>query len=244
MNEAGPRPGGHGPAPFQAVLFDAAGTLFRARPPVPELLSGLVAEAGHPVGVQRVAAAVSQVESAHGVPDDAPDPESRHAYWTGHVTRILGAARVPADPGTLESVARAAASAITDPAAYELVPGVPSLLDAVEKAGLPMGIVSNFDDLLFGILDGTGLSERFDVVVTSYRFGVYKPDPAIFREGARLIGADPLSTWFLGDSPYSDMQGAQRAGMTGVLYDPGGTKTGYEGRRVTCMPEFKRLIGV
>jgi phosphoglycolate phosphatase-like HAD superfamily hydrolase len=138
--------------------ISAAGTLFRARPPVPELLSGLVAEAGHPVGVQRVAAAVSQVESAHGVPDDAPDPESMHAYWTGHVTRILGAARVPADPGTLESVARAAASAITDPAAYELVPGVPSLLDAVEKAGLPMGIVSNFDDLLFGILDGTGLS--------------------------------------------------------------------------------------
>lgn len=228
----------------EAVLFDAAGTLVFAEPSVPEIIARLLREAGAAADIRKIAQAQALVESAHGVPDDAPDRPTRRRYWTAHIHRIVSATDAAPDDRVLTAVAQAAADAVLDPAGYRLMPGALELLDRVDAAGKPKAIVSNFDDLLFEILDAVGLSARFPVVVSSFRFGAYKPEPAIFHEAAHRIGADRRDTCFLGDSPYSDMVGAARAGMTGVLFDPADARRDFAGRRVRSLAQFGGLIDV
>lgn len=228
----------------EAILFDAAGTLFLAEPAVPEVIAHHLKEKGITVDARMIAQTMARIESVHGVPDDAPDRSTRHRYWTAHVQRIATAAAPGADDRTLSAAAYAAAEAVLDPAGYRLMPGATELLDKVDAAERPKAIVSNFDDLLFEILDALGLTTRFAVIVSSFRFGAYKPDPAIFHEAARRIGADHQSTCFLGDSPYSDMQGAARAGMIGILFDPTDIRGDFIGYRVHSLTDFGELIGI
>ena len=77
----------------------------------------------------------------------------------------------------------------------------------------PLGVISNFQGNLEPCLDELGLLDRFDVVVDSARVGVRKPDPAIFRLTLARVGADPDSSWMIGDSPVSDIEPAAALGM-------------------------------
>ena len=49
---------------------------------------------------------------------------------------------------------------------------------------------------------------------------VRKPHPTIFLTAAQKLGTEPGDTWFVGDSPAFDVDGAKAAGMVSVLYAP------------------------
>ncbi|MDQ0735267.1 HAD family hydrolase [Arthrobacter agilis] len=93
------------------------------------------------------------------------------------------------------------------------------LLDALEARGIPYGAVSNnVHDYQRAKLDRAGL-QRIGVLVGIDTVGVAKPDPAIYREGARLIGAAPSRTLYVGDNRLVDAVGARDAGLIGVWLD-------------------------
>lgn len=89
---------------------------------------------------------------------------------------------------------------------------------ALRDAGVAVGAVSNASrSLQERKLEAAGLADVVPLLVTVETFGVGKPDPRVFREGARLLGADPAHTAYVGDEPDVDAQAAALAGLRGVL---------------------------
>lgn len=95
-----------------------------------------------------------------------------------------------------------------------LFPDAAAVLGELRKRGHRLAIVSNGSAEAQGAkIAATGLAARVDVVLISGVLGLRKPDPAIFREAARLLGVDPGACVFVGDDPEKDVAGAARAGM-------------------------------
>ncbi|MHA7180929.1 HAD family hydrolase [Arthrobacter sp. MDB2-24] len=98
------------------------------------------------------------------------------------------------------------------------------LLDELDARGIPYGAVSNnVHDYQRAKLDRAGL-HRIAVLVGIDAVGVAKPDPAIYREGARLIGTAPERTLYVGDNRLIDAVGARSAGLVGVWLDRTGMR--------------------
>ncbi|MFO7244684.1 MAG: HAD family hydrolase [Actinomycetes bacterium] len=94
------------------------------------------------------------------------------------------------------------------------------LLDALDLAGVAYGAVSNAHVAYQrDKLDRAGL-ERVPMLVGVDTFGVGKPDPRVFLEGARLLGAEPASAAYVGDELDIDARAAVAAGLAcGVWVD-------------------------
>jgi len=65
-------------------------------------------------------------------------------------------------------------------------------------------------------LQATGLYQRFDAIVTASEVEKVKPDPALFLEAARLIGADSRRCLVLEGTPFG-VKAADAAGMPVIL---------------------------
>jgi putative hydrolase of the HAD superfamily len=92
---------------------------------------------------------------------------------------------------------------------------------AVRRSGVRTGLISNS----WG-LDGyplERLGELFDAVIVSGQVGLRKPDPEIYRLGAREIGVEPADCVFVDDLP-GNLAPAVALGMIGVHHaDPART---------------------
>ena len=103
--------------------------------------------------------------------------------------------------------------------------------DAIEvltalKPRYRLGVISNTvgsgDAELAEALERAGIRPLIDALVTSRDFGVAKPDPAIYAEGARRLGVPLDATLMVGDRLDTDIAGALRAGIPAVwLRHPG-----------------------
>jgi putative hydrolase of the HAD superfamily len=69
-----------------------------------------------------------------------------------------------------------------------------------------------------------GYDDLFDVSLYSCELGVAKPDPAFFREAARLIDAPPEAILFVDDSD-RNVAGAREAGLVAEQWDLGADRT-------------------
>lgn len=89
-------------------------------------------------------------------------------------------------------------------------------LPALEQISLPKVLVTNFYGNMHTVLEEFGLSHLFVDVVESSVVGVRKPDPEIFRLGAKALGLDPSETVMVGDSADKDIEPARLAGCRTV----------------------------
>ena len=86
--------------------------------------------------------------------------------------------------------------------------------------GPKLGIISNFDDRLHGILGSLGLAESFDFILTSYEIGNEKPDRGMFDEALkRAQCSDSSLAYHVGNSVDTDAVGAIAAGWTPLIYN-------------------------
>jgi putative hydrolase of the HAD superfamily len=113
--------------------------------------------------------------------------------------------------------------------AQRLFPDVPQLLSAAEREGMPVGLLTNSAHAPTLVkLEALGLVDRFDVVVTTDTLGFGKPDPRVYRQACRLLGAEPADVVCLGDSLAWDVLGARAAGLRAVWLDREGRGTAEE----------------
>lgn len=108
--------------------------------------------------------------------------------------------------------------------AWELLPTTAPALASIrqwcDRNGCCLGVVSNMDDRLPGVLESLGIRRNFDFVLTSYAHGAEKPSPTIFAEARRIAGIDENApALHCGDSAKRDLIGAQRSGFRAVLLD-------------------------
>ncbi len=88
-----------------------------------------------------------------------------------------------------------------------------ALLDALARAQIPFGIITNGSARQWRKIEALGLDTRTACLFVSETFGVKKPDPAIFHAAAACLGVPPANILFVGDNPAADIGGAHAAGM-------------------------------
>ena len=96
---------------------------------------------------------------------------------------------------------------------------VKETLDAFRKAGIKLGLLSDFppETKLLNL----EISDYWHVVVCSEMTGRLKPDKVPFLELASRMGMSPEDVLYVGNSFPYDVEGAQKAGMKAALIRPG-----------------------
>jgi putative hydrolase of the HAD superfamily len=88
----------------------------------------------------------------------------------------------------------------------------------LKQRGLLTAIVSNMGDTVHQQMERElQWLSRFDVLVWSYRLGMAKPDPAIYRYALDQLGTLPIETLFIDDRP-ANVDAALELGMVGVVF--------------------------
>jgi putative hydrolase of the HAD superfamily len=103
------------------------------------------------------------------------------------------------------------------PDQWRLFPETREVLTALKAQGFELGIISNFDSRLFSVLRGLGIADLFDTVTISSLSHAAKPSTRIFQQALDKHAVDPSDAIHVGDSERDDVNGAQAAGLTGVL---------------------------
>ncbi len=132
----------------------------------------------------------------------------------------------------------------TLPQHFRAYDDVVPLLDELDARGIPYGAVSNnVHDYQRAKLDRAGLN-RIVALVGIDTVGVAKPEPAIYREGARLLGTEPGHTLYVGDNRLIDAVGAGSAGLIGVWLDRSGTvgDSGSDVLRITGLSSVLQFV--
>jgi HAD superfamily hydrolase (TIGR01509 family) len=97
------------------------------------------------------------------------------------------------------------------PGADALYPDVLPALRALRAAGVRLAAAGNMPAAFEAVV-----RERVDVVGSSARWGVAKPDPAFFARLAAELGLPPAQVAYVGDRVDNDVRGARAAGMRAV----------------------------
>jgi putative hydrolase of the HAD superfamily len=219
----------------QAVLLDAYGTLVALDDPAGRL-GALLAREGHHHPPERVAAAlraeVLHYRAHHDEGRDAASLASLRLRCAAVLAEGLGD-DVPPLPRLTEI--------LVDALRFRLLPDAPPALDALRDAGVRLGVVSNWDCGLAGVLEGLGVGDRFDVVAASAVVGAGKPDPAIFRHALDALGVAPHAALHCGDLPAYDCAGAAAAGVRAVLIDRAGGAPAGPCPTIAALPELVPL---
>ncbi len=96
-------------------------------------------------------------------------------------------------------------------------PGMQELLATCRDAGLVLGCVTNGrDHMQRSKLDGLGVTDLFDSIVTSGGFGAKKPDPSIFDRCLSELEVQRMDAFFVGDNFDADMRPAIDLGMHAI----------------------------
>lgn len=192
-------------ADLEAVTIDAYGTLVTLRDPV-----GALDRALREQGVERtrdeVARAFAEearyyVERSHEGADEA----SLALLRRDCASVFLEAAEADLDPADF-------APAFVAALEFEAVPGALETVSELERLGLRLAVVSNWDVALAEHLGRLGLADRFSTIVTSAEAGAPKPDPRIFELALERLGVAPERALHIGDAE-ADEEGARAAGM-------------------------------
>ena len=108
---------------------------------------------------------------------------------------------------------------------WTLHPDAVPFLDALDRLGLPHGVLSNARRAQqVAKLAALGLDVPLLVCVDDFGFG--KPDARVFEEACRLLGTAPADTLYVGDEFDIDAAAAVEAGLIGVWCDRPGTWAG------------------
>lgn len=121
-------------------------------------------------------------------------------------------------------------------------PGTAEALEALRGRGLRLGIVSNADGRVDGLLGDVGLLPYFEVVVDSKAVGFEKPDPRIFHAALEMMGVAAKDAAYVGDVYEIDVAGARAAGMRPVLLDPLDRFGALDCERIRALGELPALL--
>jgi len=210
--------------PIRVVFFDAAETLFHVNGSVADIYLRHAVTFGYQPKQDSISLITEAFRRAfHDAPppvfaptDPAQIKQSERLWWFDVVHNVFY--RV----GMFERFDEFfdhVYEVFADPRSWKLFPEVPPVLGALRRAGLELGIVSNFDSRLFGVLRGLGIAELFDTVTISSLAHAAKPSPKIFELALEQHAVEAGEAMHVGDSLRDDVEGAKKAGLSPVLID-------------------------
>ena len=227
------------------MFFDVGETLVHPSPSFSELFAAVLLREGHvrdPEEVRRASEAVYDrfSQAARELELWTTSEDRSRVFWFGVYERMLDALELPSADGLRATLY----GEFTDLGNYALFPDVVPALDALDRTGATVGIVSNFEAWLEELLRRLGVRERFAVTVISGIEGIEKPDPAMYRLALDRAGVDATATAFVGDNPEFDVEPAAALGITPILIDRAERHQSFEGLRITDLRDLAPLLEV
>ena len=229
---------------IEFVFFDAGETLVHPLPSFPELFLSVCSEHGLEVDFEILRSATRTLMA--GVEDRqrrgytfSDEANKSRRFWLDFYGSLVGELGHARDDGLLPA---ALYETFSEPSNYGSYHDVHETMQELRERGLRMGIISNFEIWLEGLLQELGLLEYLEVLVISGKEYVEKPHPRIYEIALERGGISPQSSLHVGDSPISDYEGAREAGMRAVLLDRWGRFPDFPGETVNDLRELPGLL--
>jgi len=223
---------------FDAVLFDAAETLFTTRGSVGEIYYVIAQRYGSTATPSEI-----QQSFMRHFPHSGPlNSATEKQWWKDLVFRVF------ADVGMVDDFDRLfdeVYDLFRDSRGWMLFPETRQTLEDLRRHGLKLGVISNFDSRLYSVLSDLGISSLFDSITICSEVGFAKPQPQIFHAALRALGVAPQRTLFTGDSLVDDFQAGENAGLVTYLLDRSGRYAAIRSvRRIADLRELLSIVGI
>lgn len=186
------------PIGIQSILFDLDGTLLDTGRDMGSALNRVLEDMGRSaLPYDRIRPVVSQgtaglFDLSLGISDGDPGYESLRARF-------------------LEYYERAMCNHTT------VFDGMDEVLDQLERANVPWGVVTNKPEYLaVPLLDSLGLLARTACVVGGDTLEKRKPHPEPLLHGCEMTGCEPARSLYIGDAE-GDIVAGRRAGMKTLI---------------------------
>jgi len=207
------------------VFFDVGNTLLYPHPSVSRVCEEILRAAGHDRDLAAIESFMPLVDAYYEDRFRADDTfwtseEATSDVWVGMYSLLCRKLGIEDEA---EQLARAVYDEFGKPERWRAYADVEPAFRRLRDAGVAVGIISNWDARLEGLLDGLGLAGHLDTVVSSACVGLHKPDPRIFGLACERLGLRPADCAHVGDHFYSDILGARAAGLHAVMIDRAGT---------------------
>jgi putative hydrolase of the HAD superfamily len=200
---------------IEAVTFDVTHTLIHS-PRLGEIYAQVLRRHGLEIDAEEARRLISMVWQELSCSADpghdrfTSHPEGERGWWSRFLERVCELRETP-------PLSRFAAAELFHrfgtASAWEVYPEVPGVLAELKIRGVRLGVVSNWDHRLPGLLADLGLARYFGAITYSARAGVEKPDRRIFLQALRELGVEPAAALHVGDGRLEDVEGAVAAGM-------------------------------
>ena len=173
---------------------------------------------------------------------DMEEYKDRDAFWVNFSCRRLVA--LGCEAGQAQSLApRTSAYMAENYKPQSHIPAeVFATLATLKEGGYVLGVVSNRDDPFHEELKELKLDAYFKFALAAGEVNSFKPDTRIFERALELSGTAAHESIYVGDNYYADIVGAQRAGLTPVLIDPGGLFPEADCAVIKSFAEFPDLL--
>ncbi len=200
------------------VFFDAVGTLLHPEPPAPVVYAAV----GHRFGSRldemavrtRFRAALRRQEEVDRTSNLRTDEAREVARWRAIVREVLD------DVTDIETCFQELYVHFARADAWRCERGTAEVLAALAARGHVLGIASNFDQRLRGLVGNIPALEPVRYLVISSEIGWRKPARAFFTTMCRHAASSPEQVLYVGDDLINDYEGARRLGMQALLFAP------------------------
>jgi putative hydrolase of the HAD superfamily len=125
--------------------------------------------------------------------------------------------------------------------------GAREAIAELRRRGVKLGLITVCSEEVPVAWPETELAGLFDAETFSSECGLVKPEPEIYLRTAEALGVAATECFFVGDGANDELAGAERVGMTPVLFAPDGREPlwpqvrEWAGLRVSSMREVVEL---
>jgi putative hydrolase of the HAD superfamily len=232
------------PGALRAVFFDVGNTLVRPHPSVSEVVRQVLAEEGHVHDLHAIDDVMPLVDEYYEDryrSDDTfwTDEDRTSQVWVGMYSLLC---RKLGIVDGAERIAARVYQEFGDPDRWEAYADVLPAFRRLRQRGLVLGLISNWDNRLSGLVEGLGLASELQTIVCSAEVGLHKPDPRIFELACKRLGVEPEQAAHVGDHHYADIVGAQAIGMRPVLIDRHASSRTWRSGFVVTLDDLERSL--
>jgi putative hydrolase of the HAD superfamily len=199
---------------FEAIFFDAVGTLFYLPRSVGYHYAMVAAKIGLQLDSQKLdrtfLGAWNRMPPRPAI--EGPRENDDKDWWRELVDVVLRDIAPSLSELDRDNFFEIAYEHFAEAGVWQLYPEVADVLEKIRRH-FQLAVVSNFDGRLRMILEQLGISKFFTHVFVSSEIGADKPDPEIFRRALKFIHLPADQVLHVGDDPNRDWKAARSAGL-------------------------------
>ncbi|MEA5470853.1 HAD-IA family hydrolase [Spirulina sp. 06S082] len=208
----------------KVIFLDAVGTLFGVKGGVGKVYSEIARDFGVDVSPKDIHPAFYHCYR-QTPPLAFPDvsfidiPEKEYYWWHDLVQATFKKTGALPQFDNFGAFFQQLYAYFTTPDPWIVYPDILPVLETWRRERVELGIISNFDSRLHGLIGTLELEKFFTSITISSASGAAKPEAKIFEIALKKHECQPENAWHIGDSVENDYKAAKKAGLRSFLLD-------------------------